>query len=252
MFWNSDPVSFDVLGTNMVVLQGSENMSAMLKEKALSNVRLASYLVRHAFGLNKAASATHYSEQLHENDSAYSSVQKRPDTHRDLANMHHRFLTGPGGATFAKRFTQNIEERIRYIRQESGIDWFEWDDFASFFRNDLTAEVINSICGPALLDRNNDFLDDFWRFSDNLGTFVVRCPKFLAPAAYRSRDKALTALKDWQSWASRTYDGSNVDVDGDDPCWGSAFFKERYSMMLRLEHFDAEATASHELAFLYA
>lgn len=60
-------------------------------------------------------------------------------------------------------------------------------------------------------------------------------PWFLAPGAYAARKRVLNAVKIWQQHARDHYDDSTMGTDGDDPFWGSSFFRERHEMFLEMD-----------------
>jgi hypothetical protein len=76
------------------------------------------------------------------------------------------------------------------------------ENFLDFFINDVTAALLDAMCGKELLERNPAFTRVFWTFCDNLSTFMKHVPRFLAPQAYNAREEVLAAVVDWQTWAS--------------------------------------------------
>jgi hypothetical protein len=124
------------------------------------------------------------------------------------------------------------------------------ENFLDFFSDDVTAALIDAMCGKGLLDRNPTFIKAFWNFCDNLPTFMKSTPRFLAPQAFKSRDEALAAVVDWQAWANENFDPDTVDAEGDDPFWGFKFFRERFSTFVYDMGFDARDIASMEMGFL--
>jgi hypothetical protein len=87
----------------------------------------------------------------------------------------------------------------------------------------------------------------------NLPTVMKRKPRFLAPRAYAVREEVLAAVVDLQTWASENFDANTtpLDEDGNDPLWGSAFFRERFSTFVYDMGFDARDMTSMELGFLF-
>ena len=92
---------------------------------------------------------------------------------------------------------------------------------------------------------------NLWTLDHNIITFFTRVPRILAPGAYASRDSALAAIKNWHTWARENFDPASIGLDGDDPYWGTKFFRERQGMFYKMEGFDADAIASEELAFIW-
>jgi hypothetical protein len=58
---------------------------------------------------------------------------------------------------------------------------------------------------------------------------------------------------DWQTWASEIFDANTtpLDEDGDNPLWGSKFFRERFSTFVYDMGFDTRNAACNELGFLF-
>lgn len=119
------------------------------------------------------------------------------------------------------------------------------------FHYGLTAAVLDSMCGTTLVKSNPHFLRDFWTLDHNIMTLFTRTPRFLASGAYEARDRALSTIKEWHTWARANFDAKSVDVNGDDPFWGTKFFRDRQNMFFNMDGFDADAVASHELAFIW-
>jgi len=122
-----------------------------------------------------------------------------------------------------------------------------------FFVYDVTVALIDAMCGKGLIQRNLTFPTAFGIFCDNLLTFMKRTPRFLASRIYKARDEVLEAVLDWQTWASENFDPNStpLDEDGDDPLWGSTFFRERFTTFVHEMGFNARDIAAMELGFLF-
>jgi hypothetical protein len=126
-------------------------------------------------------------------------------------------------------------------------------DFMDFFVHDVTAALLDAMCGKALLERNPAFLEAFGIFCDNLPTYMKRTPRFFASRAYKAREEVLETVVEWQAWASDKFDADTAALDdnGDDLLWGSKFFRERFSTFVYDMGFDSRDMASIELGFLF-
>lgn len=62
----------------------------------------------------------------------------------------------------------------------------------------------------------------------------------------------LNAVKIWQQHARDNFDDTAVAADGDDPFWGSSFFRERQEMFLEMDGFDYDAIASEDFGAIWA
>lgn len=81
---------------------------------------------------------------------------------------------------------------------------------------------------------------------------VPGIPWFLAPRAYAARSRVLNAVRTWQQYARENFDDSAIDINGDDPFWGSSLFRERQKMFLEMDGFDHAATASPDFGAIWA
>lgn len=62
----------------------------------------------------------------------------------------------------------------------------------------------------------------------------------------------LDAVKAWQEHARTHFNSSAVDAYGDDPFWGSSFFRERQEMFLEMDGYDHAAIASQDFGAIWA
>jgi hypothetical protein len=70
--------------------------------------------------------------------------------------------------------------------------------------------------------------------------------------AYAVRRRALKAVQVWQQHAREHFTDSAIDSDGDDPFWGSSFFRERQEMFLEMDGFDFADIASSDFGAIWA
>ncbi|KAF2637119.1 hypothetical protein P280DRAFT_521635 [Massarina eburnea CBS 473.64] len=144
------------------------------------------------------------------------------------SSVIHRYLAGRSALQLSQWFGNNLRVRFQEHQALNTAEGVVLDNFLDFFSNDVTAALLDAMCGKGLLECNPGFTRAFWTFCDNFPTFMKRTPRFLAR-------KATTPL----------------DEDGDDLLWGSAFFRERFSTFVYEMGFDARDMASMELGFLF-
>ena len=152
----------------------------------------------------------------------------------------------------SRRFEINLRECIETHQALTAPEGLVLDDFIDFFSNEVQGAQIDAMCGKALIERNPGFTKAFWIFCDNLPTFMKRTPRLLAPQAYKAREEVIAAVVDWQTWASDNFDPNTtpLDKDGDDPFWGSKFFRERFSTFVYDMGFDPRDIATMETGLL--
>ncbi|KAE8330692.1 cytochrome P450 [Aspergillus sergii] len=228
LFWNLHPVRISLLGQSIYVIQGTANIAATFKQRHLSSFSLHGYILRHLFNLPRGALATYHADKSGWYAVPYPNSQVEPRNRRlqtDLANRLHSIPVGG--------------------------DWITWDNLLDLFLYDTTSSAIDSLCGRYLLRRHPELLKVLWTLDDNLWKILWRFSRFLAPASYAARDRALAALKDWHTWARENFDPASVDEHGDDPYWGTRFFRDRQERFRAMDGFDAGAIASQDPAFLW-
>ncbi|PYH75488.1 cytochrome P450 [Aspergillus uvarum CBS 121591] len=251
LFGNTTPVRARFLANDVYIFQGTKNLHAFFRQRDLSSFNLHGFLLDRAFGLPAAAVRTYTKDDSGAYPKPYpeSQVEPRNRLEYQLERSLHRFLLGPGLLPLTRRFQRAIAQRFYTL--PIGGDWVPWDNLVTFFEQELAAPFLNSLCGDYLLRAHPDFLTNRWAFENNIWSMIAGLPRFLAPRAYRARDGALRALKDWHVWALQNFDPAMVDADGDDPVWGSKFFRERKTIFDTIDGFDLDAIATHDLAFIW-
>jgi cytochrome P450 len=208
-------------------------------------------LLRYVFSLPKSAAQTYYNDDSGEHEKPHedSSVESHNRVDFLTRSSFVKFLTGPGLAPLSARFEHNISEGLNCLAPSQS--WIPITDLMDVFQHHVSGAVIDAMCGHFLLKQHPTFLSDFWKIDHNIMTLFTRTPQFMARNAYRSRDRALDAVKAWHAWAKDNFDPAAIGPDGDDPYWGTKFFRERQDMFLNMTGFNADAVASQELAFIW-
>lgn len=233
------------------ILQGARNISALFKQSSLSAFAVHGSLLRYVFSLPASAADVYYKDDSGEFDKPHEDSMVEPHNRVDhlTRSSFLKFLTGPGLAPLSLRFERGITKRIGALAPSES--WTTVSDLMDVFQEDVSGAVIDAMCGTFLLEQHPGFLSDFWKIDHNIMKIFVRTPKFLAREAYHARDRALGAVKAWHVWAKQHFVPESVGTDGDDPYWGSKFFRNRQEMFLSMDGFDADAVASQELAFIW-
>jgi hypothetical protein len=240
-----------LLGRDFYILQGTNNILALFKQRSLSAFAVHGSLLRYVFRLPRAAATVYYNDNSGEYLMPHSdsNVEARNRVDFLTRSSFQRFLTGPGLAPLSKRFQRNITERLQCLSVSN--DWVQWDDFMDLFHNEVTSAVMDAMCGTFLIEQNPSFIKNLWTLDHNVMMLFTRTPRILAPWAHASRDSALAAVRDWHTWARENFDPTSIGPDGDDPYWGTRFFRERQDMFYGMGGFNADAVASQELAFIW-
>lgn len=247
-------------------------MKALFKNSwACTSIPFVKFALEYAFGLPSKASS------LYDKDDSGDGHVPHPDSVVEAHNRIDyrvfqslvRFLEGKGLLPFWNRFSDNITQQLHSLHDRIGSEWDYHEDLMKVVGDKATVSIVNALCGPYLLKLNPHFLQDYWDFDRNLQTYLqgtalknirlwtslissTGIPWFLAPKAYAVRKRALNAIKVWQKHARDHFNQSAIDADGDDPFWGSSFFRERHKIFLEMTGFDYAAIASEDFGAIWA
>lgn len=83
-------------------------------------------------------------------------------------------------------------------------------------------------------------------------TSLTGIPWFLAPRAYAARKRVLDSFQLWQQYARDHFEESSIGADGDDPYWGSSFFRKRQGMFLEMDGHNYADISSQDFGFIWA
>ncbi|KAH8723973.1 cytochrome P450 [Phaeosphaeriaceae sp. PMI808] len=254
-FGRSHPVRVKILTYEFYIVQGAENIKTLFKRSwACSSVPFVKFALGYAFGLHSKALA------LYDKDDSGGSQTPHPGSTVEARNridylVYHslgRLLEGKGLTPFWNRFSGDITTRLHDLQSRLSSNWENQPDLMRFVGDEATSSMVNALCGPHLLRLNPTFLRDYWVFDRNLQTYLQGIPWIFAPRAYASRKRVLNAVKTWQKHAREHYTDSALDANGDDPFWGSSFFRDRQKMFLEMDGFDHDAIASEDFGAVWA
>ncbi|KAA8644975.1 cytochrome P450 [Aspergillus tanneri] len=161
-----------------------------------------------------------------------------------------QLLAGNGLKPFWRRYQANVTKRLK--DHELGSQWEHWPDFMHFFETEISTATVDALCGEYLLKRRPGFLKDLWKLDRELDVLFRGTPRIFAPRIYATRDRLLDAIKDWQAFARKNFHPSFIEPSGDDPFWGSKFFRDRQDVFLDMDGMDYDAIASEDFGAIWA
>jgi hypothetical protein len=247
------PVRIKLSTKKSFIIQGREHVVADLAQTSTSNTIFNSSFLRQACDMSDNAVERLGSETEEMPKYFRLKYPSAAPLYSRSSSVVHRYLAGRTALQLSQRFENNPKGRFEAHQGLNLPEGVVLDNFLDFFSNDVTAALLNAMRSKGLLERNPAFTRAFWTFCDNLPTFMKRTPRFLAPNAYAAREEVLAAVVDWQTWASKNFNANTtpLDEDGNDPLWGSAFFREKFSTFVYDMGFDVRDMASMELGFLF-
>ncbi|KAI1413327.1 cytochrome P450 [Hypoxylon sp. FL1857] len=233
-FQSTHPVLVKILTQEFYVICEPENVKALFRGswEACTSVPFVKFALGYAFGLPAKALSLYDKDDSGGGHVPHpgSTVEARNRIDYLVYQSLSRFLEGKGLASFWNRFADNITQQLHNLHDRTGSSWEYCPDLMKVVGDEATVSILNALCGPYLLSLNPHFLQDFWDFDRNLQTY----------------------LQVWQQHARDHYSDEAIGADGDDPFWGSSFFRERQAMFLEMDGFDYDAIASEDFGAIWA
>ncbi|UNI23175.1 hypothetical protein JDV02_009010 [Purpureocillium takamizusanense] len=242
-----------MLNTELYLAQGPENIRDVFRNSSIcSQIFLHKFVLGRVFGMPEKAL------KLYDRDNSGYRCKPRPGTHVEPRNRIDylsfgpitRFLSGAGMRAFWFRYELELTKRLHDLPFNT--DWTHLPDLTQIFEVDVSAANTNALCGPYLLQRNPDFLEELWKLDRGIDVLFRGMPRILAPWLYARRDRLLAAVKDWQNYARQNFDESALDENGDDPFWGSRIFRDRDNVLSQMDGMDHDALASEDFGVIWS
>ncbi|KAK7712443.1 hypothetical protein SLS64_004827 [Diaporthe eres] len=259
-FGGKTPVTVRLGPAKAYLLTQTETYGPLLRAtRSCTNKAFAVRIMKQMFGMPK--SAIH----IYQNDKSGIGVIPLPGStvppHLRVWQHQHktatRFLQGDALKAHGTRFIEYLSAELSNCNLPGPVNaeaWVQIDDFYKWWTHRLFTAAITALCGPHLVRLNPTFVEDFWEYIDHTPTISKFYPRFLAPRAYRSRQRVLDAIKRWHVYAR---DHSDYRLNGpEDPdwdeYWGSKWLKVRQEWGQDSGEMDDDALASDDLAVITA
>ena len=165
----------------------------------------------------------------------------------------HQHLAGKNGLILGERYMDILGQKM-LTDTVIGLEWIELSDLWLFIQNLVFPSSTETLCGSHILSLNPNLTQDFWAFDRSIPFLMKGLPTWLAPRAYKRRDKMLNSIKKWHKFANENSDVFEDEPDQSDwdPYFGSKFVKTRQKFLLDIEIMDANGRASEDLGLLFA
>ncbi|KND87796.1 hypothetical protein TOPH_07624 [Tolypocladium ophioglossoides CBS 100239] len=254
LFQQTHPIRVKVLHKELYLVQGPDNIREVFKNSWTST---SSFL--HQFSLRRAFGMADEALKIYDRDDSGGGPKPYPGSAVEARNRIDfrsyqtitQFLAGPGMRPFWDRYEHQVTERLRDL-PFGDREWTELPDFMHILEREVTTASTNALCGEYLLRRNPDFVERLWTLDRELDVLFKGTPRILAPGVYKCRDRLLAAIKDWQAFARENFHPSAVEASGDDPFWGSKFFRDRHRVFSEMDGMDSDAIASEDFGAIWA
>ncbi|KAI1330299.1 cytochrome P450 [Xylariaceae sp. FL0255] len=166
------------------------------------------------------------------------------------AHTHHKWLASPYLDPVVECFFEKLDRHFESL--EIGDTWQEYPDLFQFIQSIIIGANIETLLGSKILEMNPNLVDDFCIAKKSVPEFLKGWPRWLALTGFRARDRVISALEKWHTYAQNNGDYSSTgDSDPDwDPVWGSKCEKVRQQYMNGTKALTAHERACEDWGFL--
>lgn len=180
-----------------------------------------------------------------------SSVQAQNRTDRLSHSVFKDVLSGPDTTSLCQRFVLRLCSALS--ESDTSKIWKSQPDLAAFVQDAVKLANTEALWGTHLT-KTSSFCGDLGEFFKDTRKFTYKLPRWLIPKAFARRERLLTDLHRWQSFATGV-DGHIApweDNDYNDGKWGSKRLRKWQSDFLKMDDADAAGLASVHLTFAWA
>ncbi|KAG8532443.1 uncharacterized protein KY384_002320 [Bacidia gigantensis] len=166
----------------------------------------------------------------------------------------HKFLAGShNGIQLSERYTDILRRNIS-ANDTVQDDWIDYPDFYAFLRDMMFSASTEALCGSEILRLIPNLAQDFWTYDDHVPTLMKTPYRWLAPKAYKARDKMLDDIKLWHEHAKAHSDFTKIDPQDPDwePYFGTKYVRARQKFFHDIKMMDANARAAEDVGLIFA
>ena len=187
----------------------------------------------------------------------YANKEVGPEERKAVAYAHFtlpdKYLTGTSLASIIDVYVSILSRSLHDKMFQVGF-WTQIEDFWSFFQQVMTRCTMETLFGSAMYKDYPGLTKDYWKFNDDVESFMPGMPRPLTPAAYeKSRDRLHRGI---ERWLRKNHSGSEfAKISEEDPVWdehkGSKFIQERDDVLAKTEGLDVKARVAEILSIMH-
>lgn len=236
------------------LVQGKQHITSLWRASSKSRgLALYKSLFEHWF----AVSPGHLSKWVHD-DSGHnkkphpmSSVPPQSRFDHFSHTVFKDMLSGPDLPLMCTRFALRLCEGLAKLDLPRNSTSLQLPDLETFFEKVLAKANTESLWGTDFIE-DSTFLEDYSGFAHRLHYFTCRLPRWLVSKAYAQRDRALAALKQWQSRSASGKVAPWNEGEYDAMRWGSKPMRHWGEEFMRMDGATPEDLASTHLTVAWA
>ena len=242
-----------ILGHNVYFVHGPDHVAKLRKyPTTITTPGVTAFVLKTLFGMAPEAVNVYDLDNsgIHVKPVPGSQIapQNRID-HLTHANFH-KHLLGEGLSKIYGGFLVSLTNRLPLLNITD--EWKCFPDLVRFWLPLMTSAMNEALAGPMLECISPEFTDNLLNYYPYLHSLMKGVPSWLIPEASRLRQGLIRDVAAWHSIARARFRESDVDpATGRDPWWGSAFMRERQTILRRVDLWDANAIASSDFGIFW-
>lgn len=162
----------------------------------------------------------------------------------------HKHLLGEGLSAFYRGFAVSLMRRLPSLR--IGDTWIHYADLLEFWLLPMTSALNEALAGPMLECLYPRFDAELVKYYPYLHSLLKGTPRWMIPEAYQLQKSLIKTVKAWHVLAKMRFCEKDIEeATGRDPWWGSAFIRERHSMLAQVDNWNDDAIASSDFGIFW-
>lgn len=242
-----------ILGYNVYLIYKPENVAKLWKyPTTITTPGVTTFVLKTLFGMAPKA------YNMYTLDNSGVLPNPKPQSHVAPHNRidylthasFHKHLLGEGLPIIYRSFAAALMRRLPSLDIQD--EWRQFPDMLDFWMPPMTSAMNEAIAGPILECVNPNFTQDLLRYYPYLHTLMKGFPRWCFPKPYWLQEGLIRDVKRWHAIARACFQESHVDKEtGCDPWWGSAFIRERQSILGKVDNWDYDSMASSDFGVLW-
>ncbi|KAF5662418.1 cytochrome P450 monooxygenase 7a1 [Fusarium heterosporum] len=251
------PVQIKLLNRRMTILNGSNNIIDLFKSsRSVNSERWLIQVLVNAFGIGTNDVPFYLADN--------TGVSQQPAPHSNAIPYDHRIfhlvyqtvhdgLSGERLEEMQNQLVCNLSTQLADMKVEFN-SWTLVPDVYELLIRDICFKASTvSLCGPRIFEAVPNLTSDFWNFDSHLPSLFKEMPRWLAPTAFKARDRMKENMRKWHELAHKGYDISqnSTDTRNWEENFGSKLMRSRHAFFSKMP-LSKDTIAADDLGLLWA
>ena len=246
-------MSVTIFGKESHLVFDPKLCSAAFRQSNTLTLDQITHLLREAVGATKSDLDVLY--MYMPESSGMSSI--KDDGRRAIAEVRRSasgHLMGDNLTELRAVFTKTLNANLEKVFPKDSSSSFDWAplDLCEFLKKQGTMAATTTLFGPNLPNIWPELSDDTFSLEERVPYLITKVPKSVQPDLYRTRDRALNALMQWQKDATENRNLEELAEENPlwDEYWGARFTRHRHEIFKK-NGISKMGRATEDLLFIW-